>query len=130
MDFKQYQQKSYTAIQKHAGQEDEIVHWLIGLSEEVGEVSNLFKHCFYGGEEVCRSDVADELGDVLWHVSALCSALNIDLGTVAKLNVAKLQHRYGGEDFNTERSINRHELQEEFKQSERYQKLIRNLERK
>ena len=50
MDIKDYQSKSYMAIQNHANNKEEVMHWAIGLGEEAGEVLSVIKHKYYGGQ--------------------------------------------------------------------------------
>ena len=44
MDIKDYQSKSYMAIQNHDNNKEEVMHWAIGLGEEAGEVLSVIKH--------------------------------------------------------------------------------------
>ena len=126
MEFKEYQKESYIAIQPHTDKKDEILNWSIGLSEEVGEVMNHIKHLCWGGEEIESEEIAKEMGDVLWYLSSLATAFNIDLDAVAQLNYEKLNHRFGG-DFTEEASKARHEKEEKFKDTDIYKDLIERL---
>ncbi len=40
-----------------------------------------------------REGIADEIGDCLWYIAALCRDLNIDMETVAYDNLEKLHSR-------------------------------------
>ena len=40
-----------------------------------------------------RLQIEKELGDVLWFVAELCTVLNIDMGSVAQINLDKLASR-------------------------------------
>lgn len=128
MDFKTYQDESYTAIQPHADQKDELLHWAVGLSEEVGEMMSILKHaCYDGHEELSFGELAKEVGDVLWYLSALCTVCNLDFNTVACLNLRKLQYRYSTGVFSEERSVERHALERKFNNTEQYRKLMDQL---
>ena len=74
-------------------------------------------------------EILKEIGDVLWYASALCTVLDLDLETVATLNMRKLEHRFGGV-FSDEKSKARHEQEAKFKDTEEYKELIKNLKRK
>lgn len=126
MTINDYQKRTYIAIQPHSDVKDEILNWSIGLSEECGEVMNHIKHFCWGGEQINNVEIAKELGDVLWYLSALCTVLNLDLDTVATLNMRKLEHRFGGE-FTKEKSQARHEQELKFKDTEEYKQLIEKL---
>lgn len=41
--------------------------------------------------------VAEELGDVLWYLTAMCSLLGVELPDVAAHNILKLQQVYADE---------------------------------
>lgn len=124
MEIKEYQKNSFVAIREHSDKKDEVMNWLIGLSEETGELVSLFKHHYYGDEEISKVEIAKEAGDVLWYLSALCTTLGISLDTVAALNVSKLQHRFPTDSFDSESSARRHEAEKKFEETEKYQELI------
>ena len=129
MTISDYQKRTYIAIQSHTDQKDEILNWSIGLCEECGEVMNHIKHYCWGHEAIDKIEIAKELGDVAWYLSALCTVLNLDFETVCELNVRKLEHRFGGE-FTDEKSKARHEQELKFKDTEEYKGLIEKLTKK
>lgn len=110
----EYQKYAYQNIQEHCNQKEEMMHWAIGLGEEAGEALSVVKHRYYAGcykeDDDMLEDLVNELGDVLWHISALCSTLGIDLEDVARYNVGKLKDRYPDGKFDESRSQNRHGL--------------------
>lgn len=126
MTIKEYQKRTYIAIQPHNDKKDEVLNWSIGLCEECGEVMNHIKHHCWGNEDVNNIEIAKELGDVAWYLSALCTVLNLDFETVCKLNMRKLEHRFGGE-FTEEKSKARHENEQKFSETEEYKQLISQL---
>ena len=117
MSFGEYQSKAYKAIQSHSSNKEEVMHWAIGLGEEAGEALSVVKHKYYGGQYSVE-EMVDELGDVLWHIASLCTALGIDMDDVAKYNMAKLNFRYPSDTFDESRSQARHELSKDFSTSE------------
>lgn len=129
MTISDYQKRTYIAIQPHTDVKDEILNWSIGLSEECGEVMNHIKHHCWGNEPINHVEIAKEIGDVMWYLSALCTVLKLDLETVAELNMRKLEHRFGGE-FTEEKSQHRHEQETKFKDTEEYKNLIEKLIKK
>ena len=68
-----------------------------GLAGEIGEVMEKIKKIIRdnGGiiSEKQRLDVANELGDILWYVSACANELNTNLERVAAFNLYKLEDR-------------------------------------
>lgn len=127
LDFDEYQAKAYTAIQKHESHKEEVMHWAIGLGEEAGEVLSVIKHKYYSGE-YSVAELAGELGDVLWHIAALCTVSGISMEDVALLNLAKLNHRYPNDKFDFARSAYRREHDIEFKDDEQYRTIVKRME--
>lgn len=71
----------------------------LGLTGEAGEVANIVKKIQrdFGGEitDETRSKLLDELGDVLWYISACADELGLTLEEIAAFNVGKLARRHG-----------------------------------
>ena len=107
-----YQSEAYKAIQPHANDREEVLHWIIGLAEEVGEVASLVKHRYFHNEELPEEKFVEELGDVLWYLAAMCTALGISFEDVAVANIAKLGKRFGG-SYSDEAVSMRHQSDEE-----------------
>lgn len=124
---RKYQEESYIAVPPHKDAKDEIANWAVGLSEEVGEVNNILKHYLWNGENIDKAKLAEECGDVLWYLNAMCTVLGIDFNAVAELNVAKLRNRYPDGKFDVQRSSIRKQLDEQFYQSENYKSIIDRL---
>jgi NTP pyrophosphatase (non-canonical NTP hydrolase) len=123
--FENYQKGTDRAIPEHDNKKDAILHWCIGLSEEVGEVMSVIKHHYYGGENPDSEALVKEIGDVLWYTAALCRETGIDMDAAAELNMAKLMHRFPNEQFDNTRSANRHELEKKFSDTDLYKELMR-----
>lgn len=73
----------------------------LGLAGEAGEVANIVKKIQrdFGGEitSETRAKLKDELGDVLWYVSACADELGLSLDEIAQFNIEKLaaRHKHG-----------------------------------
>jgi NTP pyrophosphatase (non-canonical NTP hydrolase) len=71
----------------------------LGLAGEAGEVANIVKKIQrdHGGviNDDTRAKLKDELGDVLWYISACADELGITLGEIAEYNLDKLANRHG-----------------------------------
>ena len=83
------QQAAGTAIYdtKHA-----VIYPALGLAAEAGEVANKVKKILRDGK-FDRKAIADEIGDCLWYIAALCRDLNVDMSDVAQENLEKLYDR-------------------------------------
>ncbi len=68
----------------------------LGLSGELGEVTDMLKKFLYhrNGKPLDRDKLKDELGDVLWYFSVLCSTLDLTFEEVMDANITKLEKRH------------------------------------
>lgn len=128
MTFDEYQKKAYVSIQPHANNKEEVIHWAVGLGEEVGETLGVVKHKYYG-DQYSVEDMVGELGDVLWHVAALCTSLGLEMSDVAEYNLAKLLFRYPN-GFDVSRSQARHQIAGDFKHSEAHDTIMERIKEK
>lgn len=82
-----------------------------GLAGEVGELFEIWKRIVRGDFQPDeRISIIDELGDVLWYVSAIARDYGSSIQQVATHNINKLSQRYP-EGWSVEDSINRKEYQ-------------------
>ena len=66
----------------------------LGESGEVqGKVKKLIRDCAGKIPEEKKEAIVGELGDCLWYISAMCTELEVNMGDVAKKNIAKLFSR-------------------------------------
>lgn len=74
-----------------------IIYPTLGLTGEAGEVSDKVKKLFRdrNGElnAPYRRDIAKELGDVFWYLSALADEIGYTMGEIAAMNISKLADR-------------------------------------
>jgi NTP pyrophosphatase (non-canonical NTP hydrolase) len=72
----------------------ELVHAVMGISGEAGELLDAIKkYCIYN-KELDRKNVIEELGDLRFYMVALQNLLNISDSEVIMANVGKLGKRY------------------------------------
>lgn len=78
---------------------NELLHLVLGLVGESGEVAEKFKKWVrdLDSEEsrIDRADIAKELGDVLWYLAVLADYLDLSLDDIATANLTKLASRQG-----------------------------------
>lgn len=89
----------------YSRKEDMIRHAVFGLASESGEVSGIFQK-EYQGHTVDTEHVKKELGDCLWTIAELCTALDFELENVMQTNIDKLKKRYP-DGFKYEKSLHR-----------------------
>lgn len=97
MNFEEYQSDaSVTALYPRRLQNLE--YPTLGLAGEAGEVANIVKKIQrdHGGviTDETRAKLKDELGDVLWYISACADELGLTLNEIAEYNVQKLAKRH------------------------------------
>ncbi len=95
MKMQDYQtQAAKTAIYDDA---DVIIYPALGMLSEAGEVAGKIKKVLRDKngnfDPVERDKIADEVGDVLWYIAALCTDLGIGMETIAQRNLNKLNSR-------------------------------------
>lgn len=103
LSFSQYQARSLTsAFYPHHGENGHplaVAYVMMGLCGETGEVAEQIKKAWREDHEpkkltgARRDKVIDELGDVMWYLSQMCSELNVSLEAVAEVNLEKLNAR-------------------------------------
>lgn len=98
MKFEEYQEKaSVTAL--YPRRLSNLEYPTLGLAGEAGEVANVVKKIQrdLGGviNDEFRLKLKDELGDVLWYISACADELGMTLTEIAEYNVEKLAKRHG-----------------------------------
>ncbi len=97
MNFEEYQNKAKeTAL--YPNRLNNLEYPTLGLTGEAGEVANIVKKIQrdHGGQltDDIRLKLKDELGDVLWYISACADELGITLTQIAEFNVEKLAKRH------------------------------------
>jgi NTP pyrophosphatase (non-canonical NTP hydrolase) len=74
-----------------------IVYPALGLAGEAGEFANKVKKIIRdkGGviDDEIKSDLIEELGDVLWYVAACAKELDVEIELIAACNAMKLLSR-------------------------------------
>lgn len=64
---------------------------LIGLSEEMGEISKNINQWVFRETRLNVDTLADNIGDLIWYVAELCNALGWDLEEILMMNLDKLK---------------------------------------
>jgi NTP pyrophosphatase (non-canonical NTP hydrolase) len=97
MNFEEYQSEaSQTAL--YPRRMSNLEYPTLGLAGEAGEVANIVKKIQRDNDGVItdeiRGKLKDELGDVLWYISACADELGLTLNEIAEFNVNKLAKRH------------------------------------
>ena len=108
MDSKEYQEGVERTRNVYCSVEDEMKNYCLGISSEAGELVGHIKHVIFHKHELNEANVVEEMGDILWYVTALAGVLSLSLSEIMEYNLIKLRKRYP-EGFDPEKSINRTE---------------------
>lgn len=97
MNFEDYQSAaSKTAL--YPRRMSNVEYPTLGLAGEAGEVANIVKKIQRDHDGVLtdetRAKLKDELGDVLWYISACADELGLTLDEIADFNIQKLAKRH------------------------------------
>lgn len=95
MELNEYQDR---AMQTAIYETLPVVYPALGLAGEAGEVADKVKKTIRdkGGDftdETVRTEIAKELGDVMWYLAATARDLGYTLEEIAEMNLAKTQSR-------------------------------------
>lgn len=97
MNFEEYQSEARsTAL--YPRRMSNLDYPTLGLAGEAGEVANIVKKIQRDNDgmitDEIRGKLKDELGDVLWYISACADELGLTLNEIAEFNVSKLAKRH------------------------------------
>ncbi len=97
MTFEEYQAAASTTA-LYPRRSSNLEYPTLGLAGEAGEVANIVKKIQRDNDGVLtdevRAKLRDELGDVLWYISACADELGLTLDEIAAFNVNKLAKRH------------------------------------
>jgi len=94
-------------LKKLAGQKEDLIHAVLGVAGEAGEmVDAIKKHAIYG-KELDVKNVIEELGDMRFYLQALQNLLNISEQSVLQANANKLAERYKKLEYSDKAAIER-----------------------
>lgn len=106
MKIEEYQSQAKRTLPDLGDQEKNVLHMLLGLSTEIGELHDIYKRAIAYGKSIDLAHVKEEIGDIEWYIANLCNINNFDLGAILDTNISKLRARYPSK-FTTEAALNR-----------------------
>lgn len=97
MTFDEYQQQALTTAHHHTDPLMNKTIWAMGVAGEAGEVVEKWKKivAYQAGKvgEEDLTELAKELGDVVWYIAVLAHELGLSFDDIMQRNVVKLQDR-------------------------------------
>jgi NTP pyrophosphatase (non-canonical NTP hydrolase) len=91
-----YQSAASRTVNPALSADDRLLDAAAGLAEEGGEVLALIRKHRFQGRALDRDEVIIELGDALWCLATVATALGFTLDEIADRNIAKLRARHPG----------------------------------
>lgn len=88
-------------------------HAADGMCTEAGEFKDAMKKYKFYGRPIDRTNLIEELGDLMWYIGIACDVLDVSLDEVMEININKLKVRYG-DKFSETKAENR-DLEKEMK---------------
>lgn len=108
LSFLEFQKEQWRTANPNLDERQRVAQGVMGLVGETGELVDAIKKWLYHDHEISTPYLVEELGDILWYISELCTSFEISLDAVAHYNIQKLATRYP-DGFDAERSKNRGE---------------------
>lgn len=97
MKLDEYQQQALKTVLSTGDDFKDLLHWVLGLNGEAGEVAEKVKKIIRDKGGVIspedKQELAKEAGDVLWYLAVLAHDLDMSLEQIATANLHKLQSR-------------------------------------
>lgn len=93
-----------------------LLHGIIGICTEAGEIQDQFKKHVWYGKELDMVNIKEELGDILWYIQLICNEMVVTITDLQITNMRKLEQRYKGK-FSTGAALDR-DLEAERKELE------------
>ena len=90
----EYPLNDYQEAMRRTYKPNRMMNHILGLVGEAGEVAELIKKDQYHDKPYERQKMRDELGDVLWYLTALAEDHGFTLAEIAERNAEKLSLRY------------------------------------
>lgn len=103
----EYQHQAMRTCSIKDNNQDKLMHGVLGLTSEAGEVAGIFQKS-YQGHEPDEEHLIKECGDVLWMVAEILDAIHIPMSRAMGMNIEKLKERYP-DGFDPEKSLHRKE---------------------
>lgn len=117
MNLKTYQRQSATTdltpdqylnrLQSMPAFKTALLHYTVGISTEAGELGDTLKRYIFYQQPLDVANIKEELGDLLWYMTRLASALGITLEEILEHNSEKLSKRYHSGKFTEEHATER-----------------------
>ncbi len=97
MTFDEYQKQAKKTMVIEINPLMDQTLWVLGINGEAGEIAEKWKKIIaYDNAKISttrKSELAKEMGDVLWYLSAFATSLDLSLQDIAENNIQKVHSR-------------------------------------
>lgn len=97
---------------------DDLLHAAVGVSGEAGELLDAIKKHWAYNKPLDVENVKEEIGDILFYVTAAMLVLELDLHAILQQNADKLATRYAGLKYSDEAAQARADKTEEIRNTQ------------
>jgi len=96
MDFSAYQSAAKETSKLELGGPAAAIAPMLGLASETGAILNVYKKYLRDSIDLTanREFLREELGDLLWYLTAVATACDLDLEDIAQANLQRVHDRY------------------------------------
>jgi len=94
MKLNDYAEWTGNTCAKLADRELDLVHMLMGMTTEVGELTDIYKKHLAYGKPIDWVNAQEEIGDIMFYIASFCRITGLDLEAILARNVEKLEARY------------------------------------
>ncbi len=95
------------------GEDAHLLHMLVGISGEAGELLDAVKKSVIYRKPIDRDNVVEELGDLEFYMEGLRQGLGITREETLQANIEKLGDRYKGHQYSDQQAQDRADKVEE-----------------
>jgi NTP pyrophosphatase (non-canonical NTP hydrolase) len=106
MNLKEYSEGVMRTVKILENPDMNQLHMVLGMVTETGELADVFKKYHAYNKVIDWVNVQEEVGDLLFYISAFCFLNNFDLEKILEQNLSKLKIRYP-DTYTDEKAQNR-----------------------
>lgn len=100
-------------LKKMPTEKEDLLHTAVGISGEAGELLDAVKKHWAYGKPLDMENVREEIGDIMFYLTAMLNVLGLDEEEIIWANVEKLEARYPGITYSDAAAIARADKQGE-----------------
>jgi len=122
MNIDEYQAESAETMQFEKTSEEALSIVMLGLNGEVGSLSTEYKKKIRDGENYAlfKDKLIEEIGDIIWYLTAIATIEGISLSQILKSNLKKTQDRWADIQGVKQLELEGEFLDDEYEENEQF----------